>query len=410
MPVVQSLISHDELFQEVRNKILLNNISLTNMADVKDKIYTIYEKDISLIPQCSCGYYKGEYLKGEICPRCKEVVTSVYDELKPVFWVYKFREDLPFINPKFWAMLSRVIYKNLDALRYLADTNYNPKNKPPIFEHLKILLGGRGYKKVVNNLEKIILYLLSNSSYKTKSKRDKLNLLLKIYREEKDKIFSNYLPLFDRKLFVMEKDIRGNFTSHVLSDAIDIATDIVLTVNSLDVSERKLENKTGKLISSIATLFTKYLTEFVAKKGGLLRRNIYGSRSHFTFRYVISSLDPRYDYDIIRVPWEVGPVVFRPHLLGKLLRRGFSLKEAQKLLDKSVKHYHPLLDELMQELIDESPYKGIPCLANRNPSLGKGSIHLVYITEFKKDPEETTVDLSVLIAPSLNADYDGAMI
>ena len=405
MPVIQGLISHDQLFAETTKKIILNDLGFIDLQDFKEKIYTIYEREISLIPACECGYFKGEYLKGRICPKCNTEVSSIYDNFMPVFWVRSFRPDLPFINPKFWAMLSNIIYSKADALRYLSDTHYNPKSKSPVFEILKVLIGGRSYKNLVENLDKVLSFLLNNSAYKPKYK--KLLKLYKMLQNEREKIFSNYLPLFNKKLFVMEKDIKGDFTSAVVSEAVDIATDIVFTVNNLKTDDRTLENKTAQLISGIANLFHSYIDEFVAKKGGLVRRNIYGTRSHFTFRYVISSLRSIYDYDTIHVPWEVGPVVFRPHLLNKLLKHGYSLKEAQAYLDRVVKTYDPFIAKLLQELIDESPYKGIPVLANRNPSLGKGSIHRLFITKFKEDPEETSVNLSVMIAPSLNADYDG---
>ena len=405
MPVVQELISHDALFQEVGKKIILNDLTFIDLKDFKEKIYTIYDKEISLIPSCECGYFKGEYLKGKVCPRCRTEVASIYDNLMPIFWVRKFDNDIPFVNPKFWAMFSKLIYKKYDALRYLSDTYYNPKNKPPIFETLKILINGRSYKNLINNFDKIFNYLLNNSVYKSKHK--KLKDLYNLYTNNKDKVYSNYLPLFNKKLFVMERNTKGDFTSSVVSDAVNLATDIVFTINNLATDKRKLENKTAQLISGITELFYNYNDEFIGKKGGLIRRNIYGTRSHFTFRYVVSSLKATYDYDTIHVPWEVGPVVFRPHLLGMLLRDGYSLKEAQAYLDRVVKQYDPYIDKLLQQLIDESPYKGIPTLANRNPSLGKGSIHLVYITKFKKDPEETSVSISIMIAPSLNMDFDG---
>ena len=405
MPIVQALISHDKLFNESETKIVLNELKFTDLTDFKEKIYTIYDKEISLIPTCNCGYLKGEYVKDKVCPKCHTKVLSVYDNLLPIFWVRKFDDDLPFVNPKFWAMLSKLIYKKYDALRYLADTYYNPKQKPPVFEMLKLIIGGRSYRNLINNIDKIINYLLNNSTYK--NKHQKLQNLLNLYNKNKDKIFSNYLPLHNKKLFVMERNIKGDFTSSVVSEAVDIAVDIVFTINNLSTDKRKLENKTAQLISGITNLFYNYVNEFVGKKGGLVRRNIYGTRSHFTFRYVASSLRSTYDYNTIHVPWEVGPIVFRPHLLNKLLKRGFSLKEAQKYLDGAVTRYDKLIDDLLKELIEESPYKGIPVLVNRNPSLGKGSIHRVFITRFKEDVAETSVNISTMIATSLNLDFDG---
>ena len=144
-------------------------------------------------------------------------------------------------------------------------------------------------------------------------------------------------------------------------------------------------------------MYNKYFEDYLVRKEGIFRKHVYGARSHFTFRFVIVSVPGPHKKDEIHVPWVAGPTAFRPHLLNKLTRRGYTYKEANKILYRSVKKYDPLIAELLQELIDESPYRGIPAIINRNPSLKQGSTQLVYITKFKDKPDEFTLDLSQLV-------------
>ena len=59
----------------------------------------------------------------------------------------------------------------------------------------------------------------------------------------------------------------------------------------------------------------------------------------------------------------------------------------------------------MKELIAESPYKGLPCCFNRNPTLLRGSIQQLYITKIKSDDiNDNTISLSVMILASYNAE------
>ena len=406
MAIIQALIDHDHMFARTDRKIILNNLSLTD-AGLKELIYTTYENEISLIPSCECGHYKKAYLLGRECPICHTTVIKSFDNIQPILWIEKFDENIPFINPKFWADLSKIMNSKIDSLQWLADTSYNPKKIPPYLHNIKEIIGGRSYLNVINNIDKIFKYLFNNSSFKTLSKQIRLKELYIVYKKNKHILFNNYIPLINKKLFVVENTNKGNYTFMILADIIDLAMLAVSSNNDPTITQKKKERNTAKIVAKSAQLFVKYTRDMVSKKGGLARKNIYGTRAHFTFRAVISSLRSIYDYDTIHVPWQIGPTVFRPQLINKLFKRGFTVIEASDLLHRATLRYDPLIDELLQELIDESPYKGLPVLANRNPSLLIGSIQRVFITKFKKDVTDNTVSISILIIKAPNGDFDG---
>jgi len=405
MPVVQRIKNLDEYFHATERKLLLNNFSLleTNPEDLVKLLYTKYEDEITLIPQCECGNYKGAYLLGKVCPKCNTTVIKTFDEIKPLLWIEQFRDDLPFLNPHFWTQMRYLLSRKIDCVRWLGDTSYNPPGVPAFMQTIKELIGGRGYKNLISNIEKILLYVANNSLFRANGKDVKAKKLLKEYQENKDKLFSSYLPLINKRLFVMEVTNKGNYTTSMLADTIDIALFAIKLAN-LDKNSKKVENGTATLIANLSNLFNKYVKEKLAGKKGMVRKHIYGSRSHFTFRAVITSLPSTADYDELWVPWTIGVTAFRPHLLNKLLKRGFTYKKASRLLFNSVNKYDPLIDELLIELIKESPYKGIPILFNRNPSLLQGSIQLQYITKFKKDVRDKTISVSMLVIKAPNGD------
>jgi len=365
MALIQAYINLDDLYQQVERKILVNNLKLTSDS-IKDFIYTTYEDEISMVPQCECGHYKGAYLLNRVCPRCETTVVNVFDSIEPILWIRKFDNDLPFINPKFWGDLSKIISTKVDGLRWLSDTSYNPPSIPPVLLALKEIINGRSYKNVISNLEKIIIFLKHNSYFKVMSKQVKLDALLKRYYKDKDKLFSDHLPLINKKLFVMETTNKGNYTPVLLSDIIDLVLLAINTANGVITTPKKMETNTAKIISKSMDLFSGYVKDLVSRKGGLIRKNIYGTRANFTFRCVVSSLNNDYEYDTLHVPWEILCTTFRPHVFSKLRQRGYTYKQASAKIFAGVLAYDEEIAEIGEELIREAPNKGIAVLANRN--------------------------------------------
>jgi len=407
MPLRQNLIDIDTLFHQTPRKVILNTLRLTD-DNLRELIYTTSGSQISMIPQCECGFYKRTYLLGQTCPRCNTSVIDTFDEIRPLLWVDKFDINIKFINPKFWADLANIINTNIDGLRWLSDTGYNPPKVPPIMFKLKDLIGGRSYTNLCNKLEDIIIYLKHNGQYKTMPKKIKLEALHRTYKLKKDILFTNTIPLINKKLFISEQSKDGSYNTMLLADIIDIAMMVVAVANDVTLSKKKIENTMGKLISSSARLYVMYVREMISRKGGLLRKNIYGTRAHFTFRGVLSGNTHTTDaYDHIRVPWIIALTAYRPHILNKLLKRGYVYKEASRLLFDSELQFNQVISEIIHELIDESPVAGLPVWANRNPTLGKASIELVLIVGFKEDVLDQTIDMKVTIMPGFNADLDG---
>ena len=75
---------------------------------LKENLLTVFNADIiDVIPQCTYGHLKGEYLLGEICPSCNtKVINHFFATPYPKLWVKTFNTNLPrFISPSFWLSI-----------------------------------------------------------------------------------------------------------------------------------------------------------------------------------------------------------------------------------------------------------------------------------------------------------------
>jgi len=411
--VYQKLKNLDSYYKECTgDKIILNDVkyfSLEEREKINNALMTVYDSSsISMVPSCDCGLRKGGYLLGRVCSACSTTVRDIGDKTDPLLWLHAL-DDMPnFISPHFWIMMKNVMGKRIDGMRWLSDTSYNPpvgvfdfliamKNSIPGFE--------RSYPYLVNNIETILIYMQNHSAFKIPNKKLLLDGIIDLYRRDKKIIFSYHLPIVNKKLFVMENTSKGKYTSLGIADVMDTVLQFVRTVNDPKLTLNKRSNAMARIISDLANLYQYYYKEYLSRKPGVYRKHIYGGRSHFTFRAVITSIPGPHHYDEVHVPWSIGVTVFRPHLLNLLIKEGLTPKKASRLLFNAVNNYDPLIEKVLNLLITNSKTPGrIPLIVQRNPSLLIGSAQKLNITRFKTDITDLTLSISILITAAMNAD------
>lgn len=362
-------------------------------------IYTKYATDLlSNLPTCECGEIVGEHNVGVKCLNCNtEVASPLEQDLEPLLWMRAPNGVKALINPTVWTMLSEKFTRSgFDIVRWLTETTYKPAVRTPaIMEAVHALKIDRGYNNFVENFDAIIAALFELKGFKArKGEDDELQILLREYRHC---VFSKYLPLPNRLLLVVEDTNVGTYVDPTVVGAVDA----IQTIRGLDTplatySVRTKENRTIKTIAHLAEFYDNLNRATLAKKEGIFRKHVYGTRSHFSFRAVISSITDRHEYDELHIPWGIGVSALRLHLMNKLLRRGYTPNSAMSFLNEHAQKYHPLLDELFKLLIEECPYKGIPVVFQRNPSLERGSAQRMFVTKVKTDVNIPTVSLSIL--------------
>lgn len=438
MGVYLEPVNFEELFRNKKHTpVILNDVPDDTM-DQKDRlnglIYTRFYTDLlSNLPSCECGAVVGEYNLGVICKSCNHPAMAPMDQdLEPILWVRKPKDVEKLMSPIFWTMLRiRFSSSGFEVIRWLCgDVSYKVNTKIPevvnqVSEFLQATGIQRSYNSFVRNFDTIMDALFKMKGFK--GKRNGEDPLQQLLREYRHCVFTDYLPLPNRALLVLESNPSGIYADPIVTgavDAINIMKGIDTPMSAHTAKTR--ENRTVKHLVGTSEFFEESYRSKLGKKDGHLRKHVFGWRSHFSFRAVIDSITMPHDYDELHIPWGIGVSVFKIHLANLLMNRhGMEHNQVNAFLNEHAEKYHPLLATLFQTLINESPYytangtkHGIPVVFQRNPSLERASAQMFFITLVKgmntdenslKDEawKIPTVSLSDLCLVGFNADFDG---
>ena len=416
MGVYLELVNYTKLFQDKKNEpIIVNNLDESTEEEKENfnkLIYTKYNSDLlSNLPTCECGEINGEYNIGIVCQQCNTPVVSKMDqELEPIIWIKAPIGVRALINPTVWSIITEHFTKSgFDIISWICDTNYRPTSNnvriPAMMEEILSLGIERGFNNFVDNFDSVMFKLFNIKGMRQGVKKDELHPIEIMLKRFRDCIFSEYLPVPNRALLVLENASLGSYADNISAGAIDAIRTLCGIDNELAWhSVRTKENRTVKTISQLAQYYDMLAGNTLAKKGGVFRKHVFGTRCHFSFRGVITAITEAHNYDEIFIPWGIGISLLRIHLVNKLLRRGYTPNEAIALLNEHVEKFSPLLDNLFKELIAESPGGRLASTLQRNPSLERASAQAMFIPKVKQDPSDTTIGLSALALKGFNAD------
>lgn len=413
MAVYLQLVNFNQTFNQLKQTPLIINdlfaMTETEKENISQLVYTKYSSDmLSVLPSCNCGETKGEFNLGVTCPSCNTVVKSSVDsDIEPILWFRKPEGIHGLLNPHILNMLSKRFTKSgFDFIQWIMDPSYKPKVKqPPQLNELLTTGIQRGYNYFYENFDKIIDILFTMRAFK-KTKPGQVDYLYDLIKTNRELMFSSYLPLPNKSLLIIEKSTHGTYIDPSIIGVID-AIEMVTGIDSeiKNYTNRAKETRTVKALYRLMEFYSNFFKNQLAKKEGIFRKHVFATRSHFSFRAVIISITKPHQYNEIHIPWHIALTVLKVHLINKLMRLGFEYNKAVGYIYSKIKCYDPLLDSILQELINETPNgEGIPCTLLRNPSLLQGSIHSVKITKVKTNVNDPTISISILIVVPLNAD------
>lgn len=388
----------------------LNVDSEAGRKQISSYLTTHYTGEaLSSVPSCDCKKLTGGEYKYEICEVCHSpCVVDVDKPIESLLWLRVPDQVDAFINPMVWTIMSNTMTEGyFNILEWLVNPYYKPSAKTPQrvkrMEQMGVL---RGLNNFHRNFDHVMqCYFDANPARKVDNRQFLLGQFIKKYREC---IFTKYVPMPSKIGFVLETNDTGTYADTTMNDALDALytiTSIESSVFPLSVAKRQI--RAVKAISGLATYYHNFIRDVISGKYGLARKHLFGGRLHFTARAVITSISGQHMYDELHIPWGVGVRLFREHITSKLHKRGYSPVEINDIIDLHTATYSKLLDDIFNELIAESPWGGIPCLFQRNPSLKRGSMQRLRITKVKTDPDINTISMSVLVLKAPNADYDG---
>lgn len=475
MGIYAELIDLEKTFNDIRGaKPTIVNTLINQTTDQKKSInetlYTTNGDIYNNVPQCQCGEKKGKYRIGVLCNNCHTHVQEPIDEfLESLVWIAKPINIEPLINPQVWLML-RTFFSlgqrsTFDLMSYLTNNRLkiNPDESANVRRIIALLkqqkMHKRGYNHFVRNFDWYMEFLFTCDVYKKKSAD--IDPLYYFIMNNKDKVFTNHIPVPNKSLLIIEEDQSGIYVDKSLTLALDgirlmtgidifteddpvdseyqdaddeveaekaylkelnaLTSNVVLTPEKMKEEQQALErrkrnfdkkrqNKVSKALGILSTYYGTIYKDLFSPKSGIFRKHVYGTRVDYSFRTVISSLSGPHRYDEIHIPWAVGVNVLYNHITSKLLKKGWSPNETYSFINKYNLEYNEDLDAVMKELIQEAGPKGIPVLMNRNPSLGRGSIQRVYISKIKSNPEDVTTSISLLVVTEPNAVKIAALI
>lgn len=416
MSIYQRLVDLDRVFAQLpQPPIIVNDISTSTIEEKIElcrKIYTMYHGSTAeSVASCECGSVRGNFNIGVLCHKCNtRVESALYENIDSILWVRAPNGVKALINPHIWRIINDAFTKaGFSLVRYICDTTYNPARPVKEIDQLHSSGVQRGYNYFIENFDFCLQELSNLKFFQKDNKGERAKEVLAVIEHWRDRVFCQYLPLPNKLLFVIEDTNVGKYVDKIYlqainaiqtiasidtvrSDKLESGKKMISSISDLftvqasnaenETSEslavRRNENRTVKMMAELSDFYMKYYKKNLGTKEGIIRKHLLSSRSHFSARCVITSLTQPHAYDEIRIPWPTATAMLRYHILNKLEKRGMTGNDAIAFITSHTRKYHPLLDEIFKELINEAVYVnpdtgetiiGVPVESTRNPSL-----------------------------------------
>lgn len=414
------IVDFDEEFAKLDFTPIIVNDYNTSIPEEKEALdrhfYTHYQNSdtIEEAASCDCGLVTGMYNLGVHCEICNSPVQGTTDKpIQSVMWMRAPDGVKGLISPAVWMILERSMRTNeFNFLEYLTNTAYfrdvNTMTSADGIRKVERLLAHdppRGLNNFIEHFDSIMEFMFDQNIINANSGVGK-GELWEFIQQNKHKFFPQHLPFPSKVCFVIESTTSGVYVDKPLG----LAMNALLTVTGITASPYPLhsnvvQNRVAKAIRELASFYDAYTKGRLAKKPGLIRRHIIGSRLHFTARCVITSLSEPHDFDEVHVPWGMAIQLLKYHIINKLLKRGVSANKALEFVYSNVMKYNEEMDLILKELIAEAPPMvmpdgtskpgGIRFSWQRNPTLQRGSMQQLRITKVKPQVHINTVSMSV---------------
>lgn len=422
---VFSILNMDELFHKAQARgdaLLLDKYDFSRPGYSDELSSSLYSRstEIDFIARCECGHLTGNMYRGTTCPKCRTVVSQDMEAADGHLNHRVFLscpDNIPgWLHPHVYRILSRwLTYGEARSKINILDNIIDPT--VPLLPDLEGIVLGRGFTYLYHNFDFLMDFFLvhykrtaDKAHTDPKTGISRMRYFLNLVR---DRVFCRYLPVLSSALHPIIMSDGSNpgrqryvdkNTKHVLSAANGLSY--------LRHSPRQRFLRQDVVEETAFTAYKEHIayleeisTKQLAKKKSLPRRHIFGARLHLTARGVIVPIFGDHDYDTFYFPWQIGVNMFRDDIVGRLVRKhGMTIAQAMYKQQTALQIYDEDIHQMMNDFIAECPYKGIPHLVNRNPSLKRGSLQILFCTQIKKDVKDKSVEISTMVIGDPNAD------
>lgn len=418
--VYQQCVDHDDLHAKLTfTPAYANDLDITTL-DGKDELnklmYSRYEGDsLNVIPSCDCGLLHGARFLSHLCKVCNTKCEYITEKaLESLVWIRAPRGIKRLISPTAWIILSNAwSFPSFHLLEWLTNPMYVVPPKV-LARHVnklnKYLDYGieRGLNSFVANFDEIVdiiysIKLVDDSGPYGNDTRTWI-------KQNRSVLFPMYLPVPSKVGFVVEDSGSSNYIDSTITLAVDaIRTIIAIESAAIPQSPKRTQANTVSAIKILANYYLTFATVTLGGKPGIFRKHVFGGSLQFTARAVISSISHAHNHQELHLPWSMSIQLLKLHIAAILLKPPYRYTptEINNLCRDYALRYHPVLDEVMCKLIEDTPHVGIPCIFQRNPSLNRGSAQLFYISRIKTDTSDQTIGFPIPVIRACNADFDG---
>lgn len=411
------ILDLETLFRQSPDPVVLTSLDFTQpgYAETLSKLLYMKGSDISFAASCECDHLRGNFFIGMTCPVCRSVImdplVSVRGQIPIQAWIEIPQQIKGVLNPIVYLIISEMLpYARVGScLDFYFDPNTTP---PPEFRsEVSGIPEGCGFNHLYDHFDQIIDYLISiNKRPKVAVAKHNGEILKAFLQKYRDRIFTRHLPVMNSALHTMtmtessqDRQYADKTSQYVLESVHTLAT-----LNFYPNKARNMQMVEKAMLSAFRSHMT-YMMDIIEtrlrKKNSIVRKHIMGHRLHFSFRGVIRQIPGPHDCDCIHVPWSLAVNLFRPDIIGHLIRKdGCTLKEAIAAQQQALCTTDTHIRKIMETAIEKAPFKGLPVWINRNPSLRRGSTMLMYILKIHDDPKDHSIGFPSLSVAAPNAD------
>jgi len=352
--------------------------------------------------RCKCGRVRGSLYHGEWCDKCNTRVKFVGDDvtlrgyavLKDAYWI---------IHPNIYKSIEYLI--GAQRLDHILNPEVNIDkngNEVPITKAMKANepFRGIGIMEFKNRFLEIIEF------YKNKYPQKQIYYDDILEQYEKGVVFTHTVSVFSSLLRPSKLD-NGSLRYEDCNDQLYMLNKLVYAINNDRISINRKKKEKLMLLYNVQenyqVIYNK-LKDILAKKKGDVRSAI-GGRYDFTERSVIKQ-DVWLKCDEVKLPFH-GLCELLQQVIINILQKSLSIS-----YDSAYKRWYraqitgkdKIVWGIIEGLIKDSPYGGLPVLINRNPTIERGGILYVKCVGINDD---FTMSVSLLILKLMAADFDG---
>ena len=422
------LLNFDKLYQEnLKTGAKLVAVGHDDEGDsveeFKKIIFQSATGDLTFVAQCKCGFMSGNYHLGDICPKCKtKVETSFANEINIKAWL-EIPETLPpFLHPVAYRVLNNWIGIAKHKTSILDSIMNVEADLPPPYNNGSLC---QGMWNFYNNFWDIIRYIASTHKGQ-KAQGD--SIIMKFLETYKDCLFTRHVPILNQSLHILTHN--GSMTyndessKHILKACIELDEVIKQQRHQPKMNKFYFDQQVFNAYKAWMDYTNSVIDDKIIHKSGFIRKNILGTRLHWTGRGVIVPIINRHWADEIELPWRMVVGLFKLEILNKLrLNYGFDLNTALKYWQQAqigikdgmendrekaqVLECIQYVKSCLDQLLAECPFKGFPIIMGRNPTLRHGALQLFFMRRYKTDLTDDTIGMSPFSISCPNADFDG---